>query len=124
MAFLDFIKKPEPTVPQVTAEKTVYRHRIEELRKYFAHTKLPQNEIDKQTYIFLREFFAKFLGMDAKTPMEAVAQIQASAASEDAKTKAIELYKQYSQFERMKITAGNAQLNKFLLACNDILDAL
>ena len=124
MALLDFLKKPEPTVPQVTAEKTVYRHRIEELRTYFAHTKLPQNEIDKQTYIFLREFFAKFFSMDARTPMEAIAQIQASTVSDEAKTRAIELYKQYSQFERMKITAGNAQLNKFLLACNDILDTL
>lgn len=124
MAILDFLKKPEPTVPQVTAEKTVYRHRIGELRDYFAHTKLPQEQIDKQTYEFLREFYKKFLGMDAKTPMEAIAQIQASGASEDAKTKAIELYKQYSQFERMKITAGNAQLNKFLLACTDILDSL
>jgi len=124
MALLDFLKKPEPTVPQASAEKTVYRHRIEELRQYFAHTKLPQNEIDKQTYIFLREFFAKFFAMDARTPMEAIAQIQASTVSDEAKTRAIELYKQYSQFERMKITAGNAQLNKFLLACNGILDAL
>jgi len=124
MAMLDFFKKPEPTVPQLSAEKTVYRHRVEELRNYFAHTKLPQEKIDGQTYVFLREFFLKFFSMDARTPMEAIAQIQASTASEDAKTRAIELYKQYSQFERMKITAGNAQLNKFLLACNDILDSL
>ena len=121
---LDFLKKPEPTTPQLTAEKTVYRHRVEELRTYFAHTKLPQEQIDAQTYIFLREFFKKFFAMDAKTPMEAISQIQASTASEDAKTRGIELYKQYSQFERMKITAGNTQLNKFLLACNDILDSL
>ena len=65
-----------------------------------------------------------FFAMDAKTPMEAISQIQASTASEDAKTRGIELYKQYSQFEHMKITAGNTQLNKFLLACNDILDSL
>jgi len=124
MTLLDFLKKPEPTVSQVTAEKTVYRHRINELRDYFAHTKLPQNEIDKKTYDFLREFFAKFFAMDAKTPMEAIAQIQASAASEDAKSKAIELYKQYSQFERMKMEAGNPQLNTFLLTCVDIIDTL
>ena len=124
MGFFDSFKKPEPTVLQAEAEKTVYRHRVEELRSYFAHTKLPQEQIDRQTYEFLREFLLKFFLMDAKTPMEAIAQIQASAASEDAKTRAIELYKQYSQFERMKITAGNAQLNKFMLACNDILDAL
>ena len=124
MALLDFLKKPEPTVSQVTAEKTVYRHRINELRDYFAHTKLPQEQIDAQTYVFLREFFAKFFSMNAKTPMEAIAQIQASTANEESKTRGIELFKQYSQFERMKITAGNAQLNKFLLACNDILDSL
>jgi hypothetical protein len=124
MGLLDVFKKPEPSISQVDAEKTVYRHRIDELRKYFAYTKLPQEDIDAQTYTFLREFYSKFFGMTANTPMEAIGQIQASKTSDQAKAAAIELYKQYSQFENMKITAGNAQLNKFLLACSNILDSL
>jgi hypothetical protein len=124
MGILDVFRKPEPNVPQNLAERMVYRHRTEELRKRFAYTKLSQEEREKEAFAFLGEFLKKFFGMDARSPIEAVAQIQHSAASEDAKSKAMELYKQYSQFERMKMEAGNPQLNKFLLTCIEIIDVL
>jgi hypothetical protein len=124
MGILDVFKKPEPAVPLALAERMVYRHRIEELRNRFAYTKLPQEQREKETFAFLAEFLKQFFGMDAKTPMEAVSQITNSTTTDAAKSKAAELYKQYSQFERMKMEAGNAQLNKFLLTCIEILDVL
>ncbi|MFA5246515.1 MAG: hypothetical protein WC408_01330 [Candidatus Micrarchaeia archaeon] len=125
MALLDFLKKPEPAVSQNAAERLVYKHRVEELRNRFAYTQMPQQQREKETFDFLHEFLKKFFAMDARTPMEAISQIQSSTkASEDAKSKAIELYKQYSQFERMKMEAGNPQLNTFLLTCVDIIDTL
>ena len=124
MGFLDFLsKKDASSIPHSDARRMVYLHRLEELKAKLAAEK-DQRTKEGMVHSFLEEFFSTFFGVSAKSNMDAIKQIESSVSDPKLSNRATALYKRWTQYRKMGMQLGEAEISEFISSCEEMLQQL